>query len=295
MPSSSKKRSKPDLKKFNKEESISRRNAVLNRLTFLKNIRKTLEVKEQKRCDRLISNMLREVHKVNAKMEKFRLTDLVITDGSRYGVDKAPEPIKELEPEQLIVYRNNLRKRREIVTARLKDLGKGSPERLRYSALLQDIEFKICTVMKVRKKKIRSDLDTLTIENNPNKEKIRRFTVTAGLRPDGLPTHLIGFRVVSELPFEELYTKHATHRRLQVFAEKGLKCVHPDCDRVASRLILTQDVAGGLHLDVFTHDLLHLNVDHIHPLSKGGSDHLSNKQPMCARHNARKSNNLVPY
>lgn len=106
---------------------------------------------------------------------------------------------------------------------------------------------------------------------------------------------LIGMEVVSELPMSLLYTKYKDHRRLKVFAEKGLKCSHPECNLVGERLIALKDMQGGIHIDVFTKDYRHMNVDHIIPKSKGGGEELSNKQPTCARHNGKKANKIVSW
>ncbi len=110
-----------------------------------------------------------------------------------------------------------------------------------------------------------------------------------------LPKFLIGNITLREEAFDQIYTRFSDHHRLEVFAKKGLKCIHPECNKVASRLLLTMAADGGLHYDLFTNDFSHMNVDHIIPLSKGGADIFENKQPMCAHHNSIKSNKLVPY
>lgn len=112
------------------------------------------------------------------------------------------------------------------------------------------------------------------------------------VKKTGLPKHLIGFTVLRELPFEDLYTTYKDHRRLSVFVQKGLKCTHPGCERIAERLILTVDRGGGKHADVYTKDFHLMNVDHIIPKSKGGGEEMENKQPMCEQHNSWKSNKM---
>lgn len=104
-----------------------------------------------------------------------------------------------------------------------------------------------------------------------------------------------GWRFVELLPFEQLFDKYYDHHRLEVFAKKGLACVHPDCDKVATHLIVTVDPTGNRHTDVVDANFRLMNVDHIVPKSRNGLDILENKQPMCVYHNSRKSNKLVPY
>lgn len=113
-------------------------------------------------------------------------------------------------------------------------------------------------------------------------------------KQSGLPQHLIGNATIRELPLDQLYN-YRSHNRLIVFIRKGLCCSRPTCTRVASRLIETMDAHGTMHLDLFTADLQHMNVDHILAKSNGGNNKLKNKQPMCAYHNSKKGNKLVEY
>lgn len=83
------------------------------------------------------------------------------------------------------------------------------------------------------------------------------------------------------------------HRRLGVFFHKGTECANPECNRVGTRLIYGKNRAGQIHLDVYTEDLTLMTVDHVIPRSLGGSDHLSNKEPMCRPCNERKGNAFV--
>lgn len=100
--------------------------------------------------------------------------------------------------------------------------------------------------------------------------------------------------LVEELPFEQLYTKYADHKRLGVFAQKGCGCSVPGCTKVATRLIITQErtkkgvLLPKFHVDLYTDDYQLMNVDHHHPKSKGGPDSMKNKNPMCYRHNIMK-------
>lgn len=106
---------------------------------------------------------------------------------------------------------------------------------------------------------------------------------------------LNGNYFVEERQIDDLYTVYKDHHRLTVFAHKGLKCVVPGCEQVGSRLIVCMDRQGGLHADIYTHDLHLMTVDHIHPKSKGGSEILDNKQPMCQAHNTKKSDKIIKY
>jgi hypothetical protein len=95
-------------------------------------------------------------------------------------------------------------------------------------------------------------------------------------------------------PLDFLNTSYAKgHRRLTVFHHKGVKCVVPGCDCEGTYVIETLDPGGGRHIDVYTRKFELMTVDHIIPKSRGGGEELSNKQPMCNRHNASKGNKMM--
>lgn len=103
-------------------------------------------------------------------------------------------------------------------------------------------------------------------------------------------------KYVGELPLESVYTDYADHRRMKMFIVKGFACANPECNRVGTRLIITQSSGGKLHPDIFTEDMHLMTNDHIIPLSKGGHrTDLNNLQPLCTYHNGKKGAKLIPY
>lgn len=111
-----------------------------------------------------------------------------------------------------------------------------------------------------------------------------------------LPVKLSGRKVVKEISLDFLQSDFAkNHRRLSVFANKGLRCSVPGCKCEGSMLIETVQMnkdgsVSGVHIDLYTEDFILMTVDHHVPLSKGGSNDLVNKNPMCEPHNSKKSN-----
>lgn len=106
-----------------------------------------------------------------------------------------------------------------------------------------------------------------------------------------MKTKVFNYNIVEKRDIEAL-TEFKDHRRLRVFYEKGCKCVN--CDRQGTHLILGEG-RGQLHWDVYCEDGIPMSVDHIHPRSKGGSDDMSNLQPMCIICNNKKGNGEPRY
>lgn len=81
--------------------------------------------------------------------------------------------------------------------------------------------------------------------------------------------------------------------RLKTFATKGTNCVTCDAEGLA---YYVEDNYSGPHLNLYALkngvEVL-MTKDHIHPKSKGGSDSLSNMQPMCETCNKLKSNLII--
>lgn len=96
------------------------------------------------------------------------------------------------------------------------------------------------------------------------------------------------YKILETKPISAL-EEFKDHDRLQVFFHKGCKCVK--CGKEATQIALGEG-RGQHHWDLYTDDFYPLTVDHIIPKSRGGSDLLENKQPMCAECNSRKGSKL---
>jgi len=85
-------------------------------------------------------------------------------------------------------------------------------------------------------------------------------------------------------------------RRALIFKTTGIQCVCEKCTMSDHHFALSIDGGGGLHLDLYAHDELGelnmITIDHVHPKSKGGKNHISNYQTMCKLHNEIKSNKI---
>ena len=80
-------------------------------------------------------------------------------------------------------------------------------------------------------------------------------------------------------------------QRLVVFATKGVTCV--TCKRVGRFYAIERHQGSvGFHLNLYTDCGMLMTQDHIHPVSKGGSNAIGNLQPMCSSCNSRKSDTV---
>lgn len=99
------------------------------------------------------------------------------------------------------------------------------------------------------------------------------------------------YRPVRVHNIEKLYSVYLNHRRLRVFANKGLKCAY--CEKRGIYLIEAVDHRGAIHVDVYTKDFELMTIDHVIPKSKGGHHHdLSNLVPCCNKCNMKKGSKL---
>jgi len=95
------------------------------------------------------------------------------------------------------------------------------------------------------------------------------------------------FNFIKDNPEEMYYVDEEGNRsklrRAKVFFEKGIKCI--ECPIEASYFALDRWLDKSFHLDLFgidsDGDEVLMTVDHIHPKSKGGKDHIDNYAPMC--------------
>lgn len=110
--------------------------------------------------------------------------------------------------------------------------------------------------------------------------------------PDGVEVpQFVGhnYRPV-KVHFISALDQYRNHRRLKVFFGKGVRCV--SCPLEGHYVIEAVDHHGNIHVDVYTNRFELMTVDHIIPKSRGGSEEISNKQPMCEGCNSKKGNKL---
>ena len=96
---------------------------------------------------------------------------------------------------------------------------------------------------------------------------------------------------LAKFPISKLLRGPLRDRRLKVFKIKGIKCV--SCGKRGKFFALEKDGGGRLHIDLYTKDQqgreILMTIDHKKPKSKGGSNRLSNLQPMCRPCNINKA------
>lgn len=121
-----------------------------------------------------------------------------------------------------------------------------------------------------------------------------------------------GYTIIETKPLQEgidfirtLPRKNSRDRKhnLADLAELNTTCVC--CGRVGTQFCLGEGKHVGeknrgadRHWDLYTDDGVAMSIDHIHPRSKGGRDHLNNYQIMCIECNVFKGNKperLIPY
>ena len=100
------------------------------------------------------------------------------------------------------------------------------------------------------------------------------------------------YEFVKEFPLSKL-AEFKNHKRLKVFFHKGLQCSVPGCHHVGTRFILGCDNGRNFHMDIYTDDLVLMNVDHRIPKCDGGTWDLDNLFPMCQPHNTKKGNSYL--
>lgn len=95
--------------------------------------------------------------------------------------------------------------------------------------------------------------------------------------------------IISEHPLSEL-EQYKGHHRLRVFYFFGTTCV--SCGINGSKLVKLQSKFDPTFrpIDVYTHKMRLMTVDHIIPKSRGGRNTLENLQPMCTVCNRKKDN-----
>ncbi len=103
----------------------------------------------------------------------------------------------------------------------------------------------------------------------------------------------IELRQTIELPNQELL--QLSGNRLLTYT-KGIACVWCKKVKVDFFAIETQKDRTSFHINAYGYtdqgEVL-FTSDHIVPVSRGGAGHITNRQPMCAPCNHKKSNNII--
>jgi len=91
---------------------------------------------------------------------------------------------------------------------------------------------------------------------------------------------------------------HST--RLLTYHVHGVKCCVSSCSLKGEYFAVEKtwgQIKAKYHLNLYgiadTGEEIMITSDHKIPKSKGGINHISNRQPMCSPHNANKGNRLI--
>lgn len=93
---------------------------------------------------------------------------------------------------------------------------------------------------------------------------------------------------------------HTSSNRLLTYHHYGVKCCVPGCELAGKYFAIERSVnqrTSKYHLNLYGEDVYGQEVmitsDHRIPKSRGGSNEIDNRQPMCAPHNFKKGNQLI--
>lgn len=101
--------------------------------------------------------------------------------------------------------------------------------------------------------------------------------------------------ILPVVDFVEKYPETLERRRFRVFHEIGFDCVR--CGLIGSHIVWWKEYHNGNdHRDLAGYNkdgkLVMITIDHIYPRSKGGPNHVTNYQTMCAPCNRIKSDRI---
>jgi len=124
-------------------------------------------------------------------------------------------------------------------------------------------------------------------------------------RPDAygavLESRNFGYKILETIPYNDIENiidtiapigRRKSRFRTTYELSKKSKICSICKDKEVSFAKLGVDKGGGRHWDLYAGDGTAFNIDHIHPKSKGGKNHISNYQLTCITCNSEKSNNL---
>lgn len=89
---------------------------------------------------------------------------------------------------------------------------------------------------------------------------------------------------------------YTTGTRLLTYHVHGVKCCVPGCSVSGQFFAIEKQSTSSYHLNLYGikdgREVM-ITSDHKFPKSRGGSDHINNRQPMCMPHNFQKGNKLI--